>query len=74
MFSETAGFYDLLYSFKDYAEEAARVAATIRSVHAGAQSILDVACGTGAFARAFAEAVAPDGLAVAGAWSAPTSG
>lgn len=47
MFRESAEFYDAIYSFKDYAEEAARVAETIRSVHAGAQSILDVACGTG---------------------------
>jgi len=48
VFSESARFYDAVYSFKDYAAEAAWVAALLkqhqRSVGRG---LLDVACGTG---------------------------
>jgi len=51
MFSESAEFYDAIYSFKDYSAEAARIAALVRSVHPGAHAILDVACGTGEHAR-----------------------
>ena len=51
MFRESAELYDAIYSFKDYAAEAAQVAAVIRAVHPEAQTILDVACGTGEHAR-----------------------
>jgi ubiquinone/menaquinone biosynthesis C-methylase UbiE len=51
MFSESAEFYDAIYSFKDYSAEAARIAALVRSLHPGAHTILDVACGTGEHAR-----------------------
>lgn len=47
MFSRTARLYDALYSFKDYAVEAARVAEEIRRRFGGARTLLDVACGTG---------------------------
>ena len=46
-FARTARFYDLLYSFKDYAGEAARIAELIRQRNPEAESLLDVACGTG---------------------------
>jgi trans-aconitate methyltransferase len=52
MFSESAELYDLIYSqFKDYEEEAQAVASLLESVHPGARTILDVACGTGEHAR-----------------------
>ncbi len=55
MFRESAEFYDAIYSFKDYGAEAARVAALVRSVHPGARTVLDVACGTGEHARLLAQ-------------------
>lgn len=51
MFTESAELYDALYSFKDYAAEAARIAAIIRSERPGARTVLDVACGSGEHAR-----------------------
>ena len=47
MFDRTAHLYDLLYSFKDYDAESATLVELIRSRHADATSLLDVACGTG---------------------------
>src|SRR5437899_1305065 len=48
MFSKSAAYYDMLYSFKDYAAEANKVR---RAIDAAKQSrgcrLLDVACGTG---------------------------
>ncbi len=52
MFSESAEWYDAIYAgFKDYAAEAARVAALVRDVHPAAHTILDAGCGTGEHAR-----------------------
>jgi ubiquinone/menaquinone biosynthesis C-methylase UbiE len=51
MFTESAELYDAIYSFKDYAAEAAKIAALVRAAHPGARAILDVACGTGEHAR-----------------------
>src|SRR6266516_5229543 len=52
MFSESAELYDLIYSsFKNYAEEAAALAAIVRRAHAHAHTVLDVACGTAEHAR-----------------------
>lgn len=52
MFSKSADLYDLIYrQFKDYAEESQRVAALLERVHADAETVLDVACGTGEHAR-----------------------
>lgn len=48
MFSRSADLYDSIYgAFKDYAEEAARVAARLREARPGVRTVLDVACGTG---------------------------
>jgi SAM-dependent methyltransferase len=56
VFSESARLYDLIYhQFKDYGEEAATLAATIRDRCPEAREILDVACGTGEHARHLAE-------------------
>lgn len=47
MFNRSAGFYDALYSWKDYEDEAARIHELIQERRPGARSLLDVACGTG---------------------------
>lgn len=47
MFSASADYYDLLYDFKDYDDEARRVAGVVRAHRPGARTLLDVACGTG---------------------------
>jgi SAM-dependent methyltransferase len=46
MFSESADYYDQLYSFKDYAQEAAQIDALIQLHNPKAKTILDIACGT----------------------------
>lgn len=51
MFTESAELYDAIYSFKDYAAEAAQISALVRSHRPTARTILDVACGTGEHAR-----------------------
>lgn len=52
MFSESAQYYDLIYSqFKDYAAESKQIAELIRAEQPKARRILDVACGTGEHAR-----------------------
>jgi SAM-dependent methyltransferase len=48
MFTETALYYDKIYSFKDYPAEAARLMAIFREhQRPGGTRLLDVACGTG---------------------------
>jgi SAM-dependent methyltransferase len=56
MFSQTAQYYDLIYStLKDYAAESEQIAELIRAEQPGARSVLDVACGTAEHARLLAE-------------------
>ena len=55
MFTESAEFYDAIYSFKDYAAEARTIADHVRSLRPAARTILDIACGTGEHARRLAE-------------------
>lgn len=47
MFSKSAAFYDALYSWKDYATEARTLREIIAARAPNAESLLDVACGTG---------------------------
>jgi ubiquinone/menaquinone biosynthesis C-methylase UbiE len=47
MYTRSARLYDRLYHFKDYEGEVARVRAWIEAECPGAQSLLDVGCGTG---------------------------
>ena len=62
MFAETSEYYDLIYSFKDYAAEAARITAWIEAEHPSATSVLDVACGTGEHARHLSGRFSIDGV------------
>nr|BAC57036.1 N, N-dimethyltransferase [Micromonospora griseorubida] len=73
--SDHAAVYDLFYQGrgKDYATEATEVAQLIRARNPGADTLLDVACGTGTHAHDFAKEfsqvegleLAPDMIAVA---------
>ena len=47
VFSETAEYYDKIYSYKDYPGEVRKLRAIISRIVPNALSILDVACGTG---------------------------
>lgn len=47
MFTKSAAFYDALYSWKDYATEAGTLREIIATRAPTAESLLDVACGTG---------------------------
>lgn len=47
MYAESAPIYDAIYSFKDYAAEAAKIREIVATRLPGARSLLDVACGTG---------------------------
>jgi SAM-dependent methyltransferase len=52
MFTESAAFYDLIYSsFKDYSAEARRVADVLRGARPNCRTLLDVACGTAEHAK-----------------------
>jgi SAM-dependent methyltransferase len=62
MFSLTAEIYDALYSFRDYAGEAAALREIIARENPGARTILDAACGTGEHARYLASMFAVDGM------------
>jgi ubiquinone/menaquinone biosynthesis C-methylase UbiE len=62
MFSQTAQYYDLIYSFKDYQDEATKITNLIRSEHPAAQNILDVACGTAEHAKLLSKEFQVDGI------------
>ncbi len=62
MFSKTAQYYDLIYSFKDYEKEAGKITALIQKEHSEAKSILDVACGTAEHAKYLAQDFQIDGI------------
>lgn len=48
MYSQSAKYYDLIYSqFKDYEKETQKLVTLIKQIHLKAKTILDVACGTG---------------------------
>ena len=55
MYTESAEFYDLIYStFKDYPGETARIAEILRGIQPRCRTVLDVASGTGEHARRLA--------------------
>ena len=62
MFNKTAQYYDLIYSFKDYEEEAQQIRDLITDEHPTARSILDVACGTAEHAKYLSDNFQIDGI------------
>jgi ubiquinone/menaquinone biosynthesis C-methylase UbiE len=62
VFSKTARYYDQLYSFKNYGDEAAKLRDLIRREHPAAGSILDVACGTAKHAKLLSGEFSVDGI------------
>jgi SAM-dependent methyltransferase len=48
VFSRSARLYDAIYSFKDYGAEATSLHELVQARRPGAETLLDVACGTGA--------------------------
>ncbi|MGP0093428.1 MAG: class I SAM-dependent DNA methyltransferase [Xanthobacteraceae bacterium] len=63
MFTKSEPFYDAIYSWKDYAREAARLRELI-AIHkrSAGHTLLDVACGTGGHIPYFRDAFAVEGL------------
>src|SRR5215470_1443210 len=64
MFEKSAGFYDAIYGWKDYAEEARRLKALLAAHYrrTSGQTLLDVACGTGGHAPYLRDEFAYEGL------------
>lgn len=56
MFSQSARYYDAIYSFKDYKTESEKIIAYIQQyASTEAHTLLDIACGTGEHARYLAD-------------------
>jgi ubiquinone/menaquinone biosynthesis C-methylase UbiE len=51
MFTQSAAFYDLIYSWKNYRQEVDHLLGIIRARVPEPETILDVACGTGEHLR-----------------------
>jgi len=61
-YARSAPWYDKIYSFKDYAAEAAMLRSLIEEHRPGAHRLLDVACGTGEHLRHLRESFDVEGL------------
>ena len=62
MFSKSAEFYDAIYSWKDYAAEAQKIRSIIAERAPDAESLLDVACGTGLHLALMRESYTVEGV------------
>ena len=63
MFTKSAPFYDVIYSFKDYQAEAQHLLDIIsKHLQSGGKHLLDVACGTGKHLEYLKEAYEVEGL------------
>jgi SAM-dependent methyltransferase len=62
MFSKSAHFYDILYSFKDYPAESQMIIDLIQKEMPDARTVLDVACGTAEHAKYLSKKYQVDGL------------
>src|SRR5918998_228728 len=47
MYTQSARFYDALYRFKDYAAASGQLVSLLQQRNPNAETLLDVACGTG---------------------------
>jgi len=61
-YDRSAPWYDKIYSFKDYAAEAAMLRSLIEENRPGAHRLMDVACGTGEHLRHLREHFDVEGL------------
>jgi ubiquinone/menaquinone biosynthesis C-methylase UbiE len=66
MFKKSARFYDYLYAFKDYTAASEQILQLLKSRSPNAQTLLDVACGTGRHLESFAMHFEVEGLDVNG--------
>lgn len=62
MFDKSAEFYDALYSFKNYKNEADTIRDFIFARNPRVRSVLDVACGTGKHAECLSNYFEVDGI------------
>ena len=62
MYTRTAHIYDDLYSFKDYPAMSQHLIEMIDNYRPGAESILEVACGTGQFLKYLRKRFCVEGL------------
>jgi ubiquinone/menaquinone biosynthesis C-methylase UbiE len=63
MFSESIDLYDKIYTkLKNYHDEAGKVGAWIKKLRPNAESVLDVACGTGEHDRFLSADYRVDGI------------
>jgi ubiquinone/menaquinone biosynthesis C-methylase UbiE len=62
MFSKSAQWYDAIYSFKDYQQEANAVITLLKKEHPHAKTLLDVACGTAEHDTYFSKVYKVDGF------------
>lgn len=62
MFKKSAHLYDILYSFKDYPAESQKIIGLIQNEMPGAQTLLDVACGTAEHDKYLSHQYQVDGL------------
>ena len=62
MFSKSAYWYDVLYSFKDYHQESEAILDLLKKEHPEARTLLDVACGTAEHDRYLSAIYQVDGL------------
>lgn len=62
MYSRSARYYDLIYSFKNYNEESSKIIQLINNINPRTRRILDVACGTAEHAKYLSQAFKIDGI------------
>ena len=62
MFKDSAKWYDALYSFKDYQQESDAIVSFLTKEYPGADSILDVACGTAEHDKYLSKMYSVDGI------------
>ena len=62
LFTKSAAFYDAIYSWKDYPAEAEKIHAIVAERAPAAQTLLDVACGTGLHLALLRESYTVEGV------------